>query len=874
MKHILLFSLLLLSLSYKAATFNSAATNSSWVSAASWTVVTGTDADGIPDNDDDIVILNGHTINLASGNNFGKTLTINSGGGLRGGSGTFLKLYGSFSNSGTITGGLPLYINNSGTATISSTTSLPVYVLAALTSTVSIAAGTSINGGTVGIVQIRNNSRLINNGTIVCNTISTLGTTGNSMINANGSSVTINASIPYSNLTLTNNSTSTFIMNSGATSIYNCTYSNLTLAGSGTTKTALATITTNGTLTVNSGVTMDLAGFTLNLKGNLSNSGTLANLTTLQLSGTTNQTLSTSSALTIPTLSETNTNTIILSSGTYNMSSAPTFAGSLTLNSGSTFNLNNNTLSLAGNLSNSGTISNLLDASFNGTSAQTISSTQGLAFDDLTTSNAMGVTFTAGAYTITNSLTVSSGNLNVGAGLVTLTSDATKTAYIANSGGTMSGSMIIQRYVSARAANYHDFSSPVASTTINDWDDEMYMSIGAPNDVPGYPGGDGSANGDYSVFTYNNATAAYDNVYTGATLTPGLGYDIFLGDNLTTWPGRTIDTRGTPNMGSKSLPVVFGADGWNLVGNPHAAFIDWSTVVSASTQLDATVYILDNSGNYQSYTNPTIPPGQGFFCYINNGTGTAVVNQNAKTTSTSSTFNRSAAMPENGLRLRLSSSANPYYHEIELFFDKKSAVGFEKGKDMPFFKSRMLQAPNITFMDGATKFTRNYVSAEANTLIIPMELNTPVDGNYTIDLEGLYASGEYTSAYFVNTVTNEKYEIYDGKPVTIYFNAEAPRSSFNLVLSRIAAGAAMAADENVSIFSTSENINIKGMLETTAPAKVEVFNLMGQLVLEGSAELNGQVNSISTQSLSPAVYVVKVTTADNRQFSKKIAVTK
>jgi hypothetical protein len=664
-------------------------------------------------------------------------------------------------------------------------------------------------------------------------------------------------------------------MNSGVTSIYNCTYENLTLVGSGVTKSAVAALTVNGTLTTGSGVTLDMTNHNLNLKGNLSHSGTLTNTTTLQLSGTANQTLTTASAFAFPPLSETNTNTIIFNSGTFTFAAAVTFAGSLTINSGATFDLVSNTLNMKGSISNAGTISNLMDVNMIGTTAQTIASSQTLVYNNLTCSNAMGVTFTSGPHLINNSVTVTSGNLNVGAGLVTLVSNATKTAYIGNCAGTISGSMVIQRYVDARPTNYHDFSSPVASTTINDWDDEMYMSIGAPNDVPGYQGGDGSAGGDYSVFTYNNATAGYDPVLTGTTLTVGKGYDIYLGDNPTTWPGRAIDTRGTPNMSSQSLPVVFGTDGWNLVGNPYAAFIDWSAVVSASTQLDATVYMMDNSGNYQSYTNPIIAPGQGFFCYINNGTGTALVNQSAKTTSTSSTFNRTANMPAKGLTLRLSSSANPYYHEIDLFFDKKSTVGYEKGKDMPFFKTRMTKAPNITFVDGDTKFTRNYVSSDANTLSIPLELNTPVDGNYTIDLEGLYASGEYTEAYLVNMATKQEYQIHDGKPVTIYFTAAGPRSSFNLVLTRVAnASQSIALNETVSIFSTSENIHIKGLLETNAPAKVEVFNLMGQLVLEGSAELNGEVNEISTQSLSPNMYLVKVTTADNRQFSKKIAITK
>src|SRR4051812_38486445 len=44
------------------ANFSSNVTAGIWTVASTWTITSGTDADGIPDADDTVTILNGHTI--------------------------------------------------------------------------------------------------------------------------------------------------------------------------------------------------------------------------------------------------------------------------------------------------------------------------------------------------------------------------------------------------------------------------------------------------------------------------------------------------------------------------------------------------------------------------------------------------------------------------------------------------------------------------------------------------------------------------------------------------------------------------------------------------------------------------------------------
>lgn len=879
-KYLILFAFLFAFNYSNAGSFQSTGANTDWSNALSWNLTAGTDDNGIPDANDDVIILNTHSVTLSADPSYARSLTINAGGTLVN-NGKRLYLHGNLTNSGLFSGSGRLAIFNANTI-ITSTSILNFSVFSLVTSTVSISAGTALNipGGTMFISQ---NSTVNNNGSITVKTISRVG--GNNFLNNQANSLLVltanHTTDPF--VTITNNITSTFTLNIGVTSVPNLTYGNLVIVGSGVTKTVSNTLNVNRDLTVNSGVTLALASNTLNLGRNLSNSGTISNFSTLNLIGTANQTLTSSSAHTIPTIASTNTNTIILNTGTYNTSNAVNFAGGLTLNAAAILNLNTNTLNLAGNLSNSGTISNIQDVNLNGTlSTQNISSTSALSIRNLTCTNGNGVNITAGTYSITNSLTVNNGQLNCGTNLVTITSDITKTAYIGESTGTIVGSMIIQRYIPAKTASYSDLSTPAAGTTIDDWDNELYMTINAPNNVAGFAGGDGMIappNEFYSVTEYNTATNWYDSILTGTTLNVGQGYSVWMADDDFQFPGRTIDSRGTPNMGNIPVSAIFDGGnpeypGWNLIGNPHAAFIDWGDVVAASSNVNSNIQIYDGSGNYvDDFSNPEIAPGQGFWCEV---TTTTTVNfpQSSKRTTTSSSFMRTSNVKNHDLKLRLSSNTNSYFHEININYDADANLGYEQGKDIPFIKSPKQTAPYITFTDGTHKFIRNKMNTASSLVVLPLEISTPIAGNYTIELEGLLSNGVYSEAYFINNITKEKIEIGDANAITMYFEKGEINTSYSVVLKKANVPFNFNGDD-ISIFSTSDLINIKGNFETAQTVKVEVYNIVGQLVMNTTTELlpNDRI-TLSTADLQSEVYVVKVTTSNKQQFTNKIVVTK
>ncbi len=332
-------------------------------------------------------------------------------------------------------------------------------------------------------------------------------------------------------------------------------------------------------------------------------------------------------------------------------------------------------------------------------------------------------------------------------------------------------------------------------------------------------------------------------------------------------------------MGDIPVSAIFDGGnpefpGWNLIGNPHAAFIDWGDVVAASSNVNSNIQIYDGSGNYvDDFSNPEIAPGQGFWCEV---TATTTVNfpQSSKRTTTSSSFMRASNVKNHDLKLRLSSNANWYFHEININYDADANLGYEQGKDIPFIKSPKQTAPYITFTDGTHKFIRNKMNTTSPLVVLPLEISTPIAGNYTIELEGLLSNTIYSEAYLLNNTTKEKLEIGDANAVTIYFEKGETNNNYSLVLKKTNVPFNFNGD-NVSIFSTADFINIKGNFESAQTVKVEVYNIVGQLVMNTTSELlpNERI-TLSTADLQSEVYVVKVITSNNQQFTNKIVVAK
>ncbi len=441
---------------------------------------------------------------------------------------------------------------------------------------------------------------------------------------------------------------------SGATQNLSGVFNNLTLNTAGT-KTANGNIDVAGSLNIATGVTLDLTNLYL-LMGTISsitNSGNIKTAVpttlsatpippgktwngTLEFSGTSQQTLTNGTY-----------NNLIVNGGSVKSTSGNVIInGTLTFTSGK-LDINNTTLTLGGQVVNTASqgLKSGGDASLiiNGNQSRTLSfdqTTPGVTnkLNSFTNNTSSSTTTIGNMMLITDVITPTSGTINAN-GNITLLSNSTKTARIAQgTGNYITGNVKVQRYIPESARRWRFVSSPVSNATIEDWRNEIFITgpgtgntIGTIN-TNGY---DATQNNAPGIYWYNETLTTGD-LNTGWTvptntshvLAPGRGYRLFIrGDrsdinritnaNLNQ-NAVTTDLTGTVNIGDITMPITFTSsgninnDGWNLIGNPYPSPFDWKTFHETGrsgnsgtnyTNIEPTIWVLDPVENTYKFYN-------------------------------------------------------------------------------------------------------------------------------------------------------------------------------------------------------------------------------------------------------------------------------
>ena len=225
----------------------------------------------------------------------------------------------------------------------------------------------------------------------------------------------------------------------------------------------------------------------------------------------------------------------------------------------------------------------------------------------------------------TRTIVIGSGTTLENNGTFTLRSDANGTASIGNSAGTITGNITVERYIPANR-KFRFLASPVVGATAAKWRNNGTNTAGIGTQITGNLGAannfDASTTNAPSAFLYNEALAGSDaTVGSGATsdpgwtafangnteaLTNGIGFRILIrGDRTISLTGgnatannTTLSVTGTYPANSVSIATTKTTNntnsGFNLVGNPYPATIDWNTVTKGA----------DISGTYTTF-NPS-----------------------------------------------------------------------------------------------------------------------------------------------------------------------------------------------------------------------------------------------------------------------------
>jgi hypothetical protein len=503
-------------------------------------------------------------------------------------------------------------------------------------------------------------------------------------------------------------------------------------------------------------------------------------------------------------------------------------------------------------------------------------------FNDLEINNSGGgVTFFESQYILNGVLYPTQGSMTIdptpaNAFIINSTS-AASTARIdqAGSGFTFDGTFTVRRFLPGGNADYRDIASSVNGADLSMWDASIFMS------GEGFP--DGCAYGTgcfYSVLYYENDVAV-EVTDPNEPLVTGRGYEVFIGDDLTTFGGATLEVTGTLNDGQDV--VLTALANYSTLGNPYASPISWENI--SLSGVGDFFYVYDNTTGFYEYydgsdgsssiaelASGTIAMGQAFWVY---GPGTLTISESSK--ATSGTFVKNTAV-NHSLSLNLRENSSIYGCSINLIESDGFEDGMDVMTDIPHLSSGFEKAPTLAMYTDAEKVRKNYIKNDMRNKSFDLYTKILNPGYYTIEASNIQNFNNYHMVllydHATNTVVNLKNE-----PAYTFYSAPTEGHRFTLILTNddqtqpesiqsLGTGAEL--ESGITITQMGHNFNIETGMEYGENTQVKLVNLLGQEeVFYQNLKLVEGSNVITIPAEHKGVFILVVTTGE-KVITKKV----
>ncbi|HPD66410.1 MAG TPA: hypothetical protein P5050_12410 [Bacteroidia bacterium] len=388
-----------------------------------------------------------------------------------------------------------------------------------------------------------------------------------------------------------------------------------------------------------------------------------------------------------------------------------------------------------------------------------------------------------------------------------------------------------------------------------------------------------------ALYSYDETKGAWVAHKSGENLVVGKGYDVYYKNK-----NQVVTFTGTMNTGSVVMNLtktLSGGQGYNLVGNPYPAAIDWDAATGwTKTNISNAIYVWDmKNNNIAAYNNKVgtnggsnmIPATSAFFVICNNTLGGSLKMTDAVKVNSKPNFRESK--PENIVRVKLSNGLR--YDETVIRFDETATSKFDHEFDAEKMYSFDASTPqiysfskeNIDLAISAMNMTSEPVHVQlgyiANaegkySLDFNFESFDPTVNVYLEDTELNIMHDLHTGNYVFNTVTGENNSrfILHFIPVQIVNN----NSGNDTLNSNVSAIENKADNGNMKIYSVNKKIYVQTVSENTS---VSVFNVSGQEIISENLKGIG-LHSIDMQAYN-GCFIVR-TISGELAYSAKVIV--
>lgn len=463
---------------------------------------------------------------------------------------------------------------------------------------------------------------------------------------------------------------------------------------------------------------------------------------------------------------------------------------------------------------------------------------------------------------VLGALTVSSGTLSSN-GAIVLKSNASSTARIANSSGSISGQITSERYVANNG--WHFTGTVFPSQTITDWRDDIWTQGPMPGVHTYNPGYNTSM--IYGYDQDNDDAIPFVGGTTKGWIVPTTSsLDQYKGYRVSINGGQTLDNRGTYTMEPSPIALNYNPSsayaGWNLVMNPHLSAINTSGFTwGAGVQQVVVIWNpvtsqYQYSGTLGGLTGVTlnagitpIASGQSFFVKCTSAS-TLTIPQTAKA-ATSGTFFRTSQEGQNALEIRIKNESSKF--DACLFqFVEGSQIGYETNLDATKFTNPDM---NVYTVVGSDKFAINAMPFQGEQMIVNLGYSVEEGGTYGFQFDGLSFLNFTGDVYLRDNLTNSIHSV-TSETITFTTSSGTFNERFEIIFSN-----SVTSVNNLKNFSKivvypnpviGETFNVK-VEDINSDTDVMVCDLLGRVISKSKG-------CVVSKPSTPGQYVVKVKT--------------
>lgn len=615
---------------------------------------------------------------------------------------------------------------------------------------------------------------------------------------------------------------------------------------SGSLVSSTGSLTLYGTCTfIDAGCSLTVTGFTL-ISGSISNNGTISGTGTLTVgpTGTVNGTgtvfglpstsVTPGQTISAYTWKSTATNSSWTNTANWSGAAVPTSTSNVSIMPGGVQPIITNAVSLNKLVLNAGSTLGI-------TSPGTLTTTDTLRVNSTATMN-----IGPGA-----SVTSSGPTRLDGTNSIVVQSNATTTGSFIDNGTIVgSGKITVQRYASA--SKWHLISSPISNGLSG-----IFLT--------------------HYLKPFNESTNSW-----GSYIIPG-NIPLTKGKGYAMWPvsNTTFSFNGNPTTGIVSAPVSYtgsaSTPGNNLVGNPYPSAIDWNlTPGYSAVNIDMDYFIIwnpnvNNYGMYQRSTGAStngvsryIPVGQGFFVKATAASPSFSINNAARVHNFTQSFLKSVNSSVSDIKLTYTGGEGA--DDVVFVFMNGSSADYDSNEDIEkWFGAET--APQAYSVTGDYKLSINRMPEIASDLVLPVGLETGMDGNYSVsvsDLETMPLSLHY---YLEDKKENIFTDLSVNGNYSFFSSTSDASGRFNLHILKNALGTGdMINAGNFSVWSENGRLIVAIPGNDMLPADLKVYDLSGRVlcsekIISGNRYETG-VNAIT------GIYLVEIVTPKGTAVKK------